>query len=78
MKNCEMHVTHLRRYMVRHRLSPAQFSRVKCYYQVRISHFNNILLSIAKNIGCNVFDLLEIVRYRCWYDDGEDYILYLD
>ena len=43
---------------------------------LRMSQFNHVLMSIAKSMGCtNVFDLLEVVRCRRWYPDGEHYLL---
>ena len=76
MKGCEMCVTHLRRHLVGRHLPPCSALKDEMPLAMRMSQFNNILLSIANNVGCNnVFDLLEVVRCRRWYPDGEHYLL---
>ena len=76
MKGCEMRVTHLRRHLVGRHLPPCSALKDEMPLAMRMTQFNNILLSIANNVGCNnVFDLLEVVRCRRWYPDGEHYFL---
>ena len=76
MKGCEMRVTHLRKHLVRRHLPSCLALKDEMQLAMRMSQFNNILLSIANNVGCdNVFDLLEVVRCRRWYPDGEHYFL---
>ena len=74
MKGCEMRVTHLRRHLVGRHLPPCSALKDEMPLSMKMSQFNNILLSIANNVGCNnVFDLLEVVRCRRWYPNGQHY-----
>ena len=76
LKGCEMHVTHLRRHLLGRHLPPCSALKDEMPLAMQMSQFNNILLSIANNVGCNnVFDLLEVVMCRRWYPDGEPYFL---
>ena len=76
MKDCGMCVTHLRRHMVGCHLPPCTALKHEMPLSARMSQFNNILLSIAKNVGCNnIFELLDLVRCRHLYPDGEHYVL---
>ena len=76
MKGFEMRLTHLRRHLVGRHLPPCSALKDEMPLSMRMSQFNNILLSIANNLSCNnVFDLLEVVRFRRWYPDGEHYFL---
>ena len=47
MKDCEMRVTHLRRYLVGRHLPPCSVLKDKTSLSMRMSQFNNILLSNA-------------------------------